>query len=237
MREWLAETENLWTTDGNYKRAFELEEIPIRDDYVYCHLTPMNALSGEGDPIVFHPSAGRVTVSCDLAFMMGKTGKGIPEEEALDYVGAYHIMAAFKDWYWLDNTPPPVHNPEQMQRNHWHWLAKFSRWTDGFNCLSQTRATPAELPNPYSSRMRIAIDGVGEVITTSADYVHHVPSILAHMSRTITFLRGTVFSLGQAGEVLTIPADRRLPEGTMVHAEIEGIGGMSTPIIDQRQIS
>jgi 2-keto-4-pentenoate hydratase/2-oxohepta-3-ene-1,7-dioic acid hydratase in catechol pathway len=237
MREWLADTENLWTTDGNYERAFELEEIPIRDDYVYCHLTPMNALSGEGDPIVFFPSAGRVTVSCDLAFMMGKTGKGIPEKEALDHVGAYHIMAAFKDWYWLDNTPPPVHNPLQVKRNHWHWLAKFSRWTDGFNCLSEARATPTELPNPYNSRMRIAVDGVGEVITTSADYVHYVPPILAHMTRTITFLKGTVFSLGQAGEVLTIPADKRLPEGTMVHAEIEGIGGMSTPVVDQRQIS
>jgi 2-keto-4-pentenoate hydratase/2-oxohepta-3-ene-1,7-dioic acid hydratase in catechol pathway len=227
MREWLANTKTFWTTEANHKSVEELDDAPVRP-YPYTYMTPLTTLSVEGESIVLHPRARRITLGCNLAMMLGKSGKHVHEKDALSYVGNYRILAALKDWFWLDNKPV------KTERDIWAWGANYSRWTDGFNCLSQVTVGPDELSNPYDAKMRIAVDGVGEVTTSSADYVHTFSDILVYMSPTITFREADVIALGRAGEALTIPADKRLPEGTMLRAEIEGIGHMETPIIDQR---
>jgi 2-keto-4-pentenoate hydratase/2-oxohepta-3-ene-1,7-dioic acid hydratase in catechol pathway len=229
MRDWLANTKTFWTTEANHKHVEELGDGPIRP-YPYTYMTPITALSVEGESIVLHPRARRITVGCNLAVMLAKTGKHIQEEDVPSYVGSYRILAALKDWFWLDNKPRPT------ERDIWAWGTNYARWTDGFNCLSQASATPDELLNLYNSKMWIAVDGIGEITTNSANYLHTFADIVTYMSATITFRERDVLALGRTGQPLTIPADKRLPEGTMLRAEIEGIGKMQTPLIDRREL-
>jgi 2-keto-4-pentenoate hydratase/2-oxohepta-3-ene-1,7-dioic acid hydratase in catechol pathway len=227
MTEWLERTKAFWTTEANHKRVEELGDGPMRP-YPYTYLTPITALSTEGESIVLHPRAKRVTVGCNLAAFVARTGKGIREDEALDYVANYRVLAALKDWFWLDEKTV------KSQRDIWAWGANYSRWTDGFNCVSQAAAKTDQLSMPHDARMWVAVDGVGEVVTQAADYLHAVTDILVYVSQTATFREADLIALGRAGEALTIPAERPLPEGAMLRAEIDGIGRLETPIIDRR---
>jgi 2-keto-4-pentenoate hydratase/2-oxohepta-3-ene-1,7-dioic acid hydratase in catechol pathway len=229
MREWLANTKTLWTTEANHKRVEELGDGPVRP-YPFTFMTPITAISVEGEAIVLHPKARRITVGCNLAAMLAKTGKQIKEQDAASYIDHYRILVTLKDWFWLDAKP------HKTERDIWAWGANYSSWTDGFNCLSQASVVPSKFPKPYNAKMWVCVDGVGEITTNSADYLHTVTGILGFLSPTITFRAADVLALGRAGEALTIPGNKRLPEGAMLRAEIEGIGRMQTPIIDKRQI-
>lgn len=229
MREWLAYTKTFWTTEANHKRVEELGDGPIRN-YPYTFMTPITALSVEGEPIILHSQARRVTVGCNLALMLAEDAKDLQREDVPRHIASYRILTALKDWFWLDAKP------NQTERDRWGWGANYSRWTDGFNCLSQATVTPQEFDDPYDSRMWLAVDGIGEVTTSSADYLHTFADILTYLSRTITFKGGDVIALGRTGKALTIPPNTRLPEGAMLRAEIEGIGKMQTPIIDKREL-
>ena len=229
MREWLVNTKTFWTTEANHRRVEELGDGPVRS-YPYTFITPITALSVEGEPIVLHQQAGRVTVGCNLAAVLARTGRCREKEDALSYIENYRIVAALKDWFWLDNKPA------KTERDIWAWGANYSRWTDGFNCVSQAAVDPSEFPVPYDAEMWIAVDGVGEVTTQAADYLHSVADVLVYLSQTTTFREGDIVALGRAGRALTIPAGRRLREGTMLRAEIEGIGRLETPLVDEREL-
>lgn len=229
MSDGLTNTTTFWTTEANHKRVEEMGDGPVRP-YPFTFVTPLTALSMEDRPIVLHPRARRITVGCNLAITLAKQAANVSRENALSHIEAYRILAACKDWFWLDNKPHPT------ERDRWAWSANYSRWSDGYNSLSRAMATPQDFTNPHESRMWIAVDGVGEVTTSAGDYLHTAEDILTYLSRTITFGAGDLIALGRAGEALTISPDRRLPEGSMLRAEIDGIGRLEVPILDKREL-
>ena len=108
------------------------------------------------------------------------------------------------------------------------------RWYDGCNAVLPDLAPPADLAALGDREMRVAIEGLGEVVTRTGDYLHGLGEIIAFISLEITLLPGDVVSLGPAGSVLTIPADHPLGDEAAVHASIEGLAQLVVPRIDQR---
>ena len=82
--------------------------------------------------------------------------------------------------------------------------------------------------------MRLAVDGCGAVSGNTDEYQFLAPTILSFISRQITLFPGDVVTLGRVAEQLTIPCNRRLPRGTVLHASIEGVGEVISPLVDQR---
>src|SRR6188472_3705426 len=51
----------------------------------------MNALSGPGDAIVLPPESSHVDAEAELAVVIGKEGRRVPEEGALELVAGYTV--------------------------------------------------------------------------------------------------------------------------------------------------
>ena len=107
----------------------------------------------------------------------------------------------------------------------------YNRWPDGFNIVS---AQPIPIEGEAGRKMSFAVDGVGETHISTDAYLLDGARVVAELSRWITMLPGDVISLGRTGPLLTIPCDRALPDGTRVHASIDGLDQVTAILDDQR---
>jgi 2-keto-4-pentenoate hydratase/2-oxohepta-3-ene-1,7-dioic acid hydratase in catechol pathway len=89
--------------------------------------------------------------------------------------------------------------------------------------------------DPYDARMKVTVDGFEPVITLTSHYLHRAPTVIAALSQFATLQPGDIISLGRAGEMVTIPADRPLSATTNVVAEIADIGQVAASIKDRRR--
>jgi len=229
MTNWLSETRDFWALVGNYRRAGEMEGFPPSRSWPWAFCCPVGALTTEGNPIPLHKYSRQITVGCELAFVVDRDARDLNETDAESYIREFRVMAAFNNPFHMDWLLEPSQQETAV------WTRCMSRWGDSLNCLSNARVTPADAASLEQTNMRIAIDGISEVITNTADYVHRAGGVLAFLSHDIGLLAGDVITLGRAGDVLTIPVDMALPEGITVVAEIEGIGELRTSILDQRE--
>jgi 2-keto-4-pentenoate hydratase/2-oxohepta-3-ene-1,7-dioic acid hydratase in catechol pathway len=84
--------------------------------------------------------------------------------------------------------------------------------------------------------MRLSLDGAGEVQGNTDEHVLRAPKLLALLSRHSTLFPGDVITLGRTRDLLTVPVEQRLPEGTALQASIEGIGEVRRPVEDEREL-
>ena len=85
-----------------------------------------------------------------------------------------------------------------------------------------------------TARCVLVLNGVGDVVTRTSDYLLDFGQVISFLSKEITLLPGDVVSLGAAGKRLVIPADHKLAEGATLHASIEGLGDFRVPLVDLR---
>ena len=150
------------------------------------------------------------------------------EEEAEQAILGYLVMASLSD----SSFRTPLREPATPQERN--MPAVYGRWADGFNVVNPT-PTPLATQDIRGRTMRLSLDGYGEVVANSDDYLLLAPRILSFLSGQITLFPGDVITLGRVGEQLTIPADQRLPASAMLHATIDGIGTLASPLLDGRE--
>lgn len=107
------------------------------------------------------------------------------------------------------------------------------RWADGFNVIG-TPPMALTAKEIRGRRRSLSVDGFGEVSGSTDEYVPLARGILAFVSGQITHVPGDVVTLGRVAHLLTVPSDCRLPDGTMLHATIEGLGEVLSPLLDER---
>ena len=78
--------------------------------------------------------------------------------------------------------------------------------------------------------MLLSIDGVGEVSGNTDEYLLLAPGILSFLNQQIALFPGDVVTLGRISNLITIPAEKDLAEAITLHASIEGIGEVRSPV-------
>lgn len=156
---------------------------------------------------------------CELAIVIGKGGRHISESEALDHVFGYTV---FNDVSVRD-----------FQR-------KTAQWTpgknfDGSGPLGPWLVTSDELP-PGASGLRITTRVNGQTMQDSntSDMIFSTQRIVSVLSEFMTLEPGDVIATGTPSGV----AHARKPPawmkaGDVVEVEIEGIGVLRNPIVDE----
>jgi 2-keto-4-pentenoate hydratase/2-oxohepta-3-ene-1,7-dioic acid hydratase in catechol pathway len=217
---------HFFTVYGNYTDAEKTEGMPP------CRWPrilngPPSALSASGADIHLPKRAGKLDLGPELAFVVGRMAKKVPEEEAEAYILGYLAMASILDRSFED----PVREPATLQERHMPGV--YGRWGDGYNAVS---AIPVPLSGEEvrGRRMQLSVENVGEVTHSTDAYLLSASRILAFVSGEITLFPGDVVTFGRVGDLLTIPADRRLPAGAKLCVMIEGIGDVSVSLIDDR---
>ena len=105
---------------------------------------------------------------------------------------------------------------------------------DTFCPLGPVLVTRDELPNPNALAIRTILNGQTMQDCTTGDMVFDVPALIEFLSASKTLLPGTVILTGTphgVGYARKPPV--YLKAGDTVTIEIEGIGALTNPVVDE----
>lgn len=194
---------------------------PIPERPVLFLKTP-TAAQHPGEPIVLprRLRSDRVDYEAELAVVIGKPCRNVSREDALDYVLGYTCAndVSARDW--------------QRGGGGGQWCR--GKTFDTFAPLGPRLVTTDELTDPSDLRISTTINGEVLQDARTSDMIFSVPTLIEFLSGSTTLAPGTVILTGTppgVGFARTPP--RWLQPGDEVSVEIEGIGRLTNPVVEE----
>lgn len=180
---------------------------------------PITAVQHPGGPIELPRVAGsdEVDYEVELGVVIGRTGKNIPVESALDHVLGYTCAndVSARDW--------------QIKRGGSQWGR--GKMFDTFLPLGPCLTTADEIPDPQQLKLRSSVNGEVRQDGATDDMIFDVATLISFLSASTTLLPGTLIITGTPhGVGMGFTPPRWLRAGDEVTIEIEGIGTLTNPI-------
>jgi 2-keto-4-pentenoate hydratase/2-oxohepta-3-ene-1,7-dioic acid hydratase in catechol pathway len=199
----------------NYaEHAAELGDDPPAEPLIFGKFE--NTLIGPGQAIVLPPEATHVDSEAELAVEIGRSGRRILYDDALDHIRGYRVANDV--------------SARNIQYSESQWTR--AKGFDTFCPLSTALVPVSELGN--GSGLRVVQRLNDEVLQdgNTADLIFDVPFLVAFVSRVFTLepgdliLTGTPPGIGWARDPKV-----SMKDGDVVEVEVEGIGVVSNPVV------
>jgi 2-keto-4-pentenoate hydratase/2-oxohepta-3-ene-1,7-dioic acid hydratase in catechol pathway len=172
-------------------------------------LKPPSALIGDGDAIVYPAGAGRIDYEAELALVIRKQGRNIPERKVHDYIAGYTCLN--------DVTA------RTLQKKDGQWTRSKS-----FDTFCPVGPRLVEKFDPACVRIRSYLNGVKKQDASTVDFIFPVPALVSFISRVMTLAPGDIISTG------TPPGVGPMRVGDTIEIEIEGIGSLTNRIVKEK---
>ncbi|MHC3472746.1 fumarylacetoacetate hydrolase family protein [Streptomyces sp. 7R007] len=193
--------------------AEKMMDERIRDGVPYVFLGSPRAMCGAYDDIVLPALGEQHDWELELALVIGKAGRDIPADEALDHVAAYTICNDL-------TTRDRLYRPDLK--------AIGTDWFTAKNADTFLPTGPFLVPAPFVGdpndlRITLRHNGVVRQDESTKDMIFDIPRLIAYVSTTTTLLPGDLLLTGS-------PAGNGahwgvfLAPGDVVEAEITGLG-------------
>jgi 2-keto-4-pentenoate hydratase/2-oxohepta-3-ene-1,7-dioic acid hydratase in catechol pathway len=174
-------------------------------------LKPTTALIGTGDAVVIPKMSTDVHHEVEVVMVIGRTGKDIPEEEALDHVAAYALG--------LDMTARDLQKKAKELRAAWSVAKGF----DTFAPLGPLK--PAEsIVDPHDLEIQLTVNGEVRQSGSTRDLIFDFPFLVSYLSRVFTLEPGDLIFTGTPEGVGPVKA------GDVLAATAQGEGGALEPL-------
>ena len=198
-------------TEGNRARQQEraLPEYPI------YFTKPPTAVTGPYDDIIYPRATGRLDYEAELAFVIGKGGKNIPEEEAYDHVAGYTV---FNDI-----------SARDLQSRHGQWYKGKS--CDTFAPMGPCLVTPDEVGDPMDLDLWLKVNGETRQSSNTSNMIFNIQRIVASLSEGMTLEVGDIVATGTPSGVGYAHPSGLLKVGDVVEIWIEGIGTIRNRVV------
>lgn len=174
-----------------------------------------NTIIAHGDAILKPKVSDELDHEAELVFVIGKKGKYIPEENAMDHVAGYTIgnEVTIRDF----------------QKRTKEWLQ--GKTFDTSLPLGPHLVTKESLPDPHNCDLVLKLNGVERQRSNTKNLVFNIPYLVHFLSTIMTLEVGDVICTGTPGGV----GQARSPvswmkEGDKVCVEIDGLGTLENPI-------
>lgn len=213
------EPANLFCIGKNYREhAAEMDsDVP---SWPIVFMKPSTALNHPGDPIRLPVCSTRPEVDYEgeLAVVIGKLGRDIPQSRALEYVLGYTLANDVSARWW------------QKQGGGGQWIRGKS--FDSFCPLGPVLVTADEIPDPQALTLTTTLNGEVMQQGRTADMIFPVAELIAFLSQDTTLLPGTVILTGTpAGVGVGRKPPVFLKPGDEVTIEIEKIGKLTNHVV------
>ncbi len=177
-----------------------------------------SSLLAHGEPLVVPTCSNQLDYEAELAVVVGRPGRNIPRERALEWVAGYTLFndGSIRDY--------------QKRTPQWTVGKNF----DGTGPLGPELVTPDELPEGARG-LRIQMRVGGELLqdANTSDMIFDVATVIADLSEAMTLQPGDVIAMGTpsgVGAARTPP--RYLRAGDVCEVSIERLGALTNPVAD-----
>lgn len=177
------------------------------------------SVTGPGTFIEYDPAvSSAIDYEVELAVIIGKPGRGISIENALDHVWGYTIVN--------DVTA------RDLQARYSQWLVGKSQ--DSFCPMGPVAVTRDDI-NLADTRVRTWVNDELRQDSNTGLLIFDVPTIIQTISEGVTLLPGDVIATGTpAGVGIGFKPPRYMVDGDVVRCEIDGIGQLENTLKDRR---
>jgi 2-keto-4-pentenoate hydratase/2-oxohepta-3-ene-1,7-dioic acid hydratase in catechol pathway len=182
----------IWGIGLNYaEHAGDLDErAPAEEPASF--MRPDTTIVGPGDTIRLPEGVGRVTAEAELAVVIGREAKDVPEDEAPSVVAGFTTV--------LDMTAEDIlrRNPRYLTR---------AKSFDTFFSFGPHLLTPDEVGEVSALEVATVLNGEVRRRNTVSNMTFSPYRLVSFHSRVMTLLPGDVISTGTPGAVEVRPGD------------------------------
>lgn len=193
---------------------------PSEEPYFFIKMP--NVLTPHRAPVLRSRTSQKCDSEIELAVIIGRRGKYIAREQAMDHVAGYTVANdfSFRDRRALKSDP----NSERL-----HWLTLKN--LDTAAPIGPWLVTKDEIGDPYDLDITLTLENDPQEHQTgnTSGMMHKIEDLIYHASNGLTLEPGDVILTGTPHEV-AFGHQRFLQKGDILRAEIEKIGVLVNPV-------
>jgi len=175
-----------------------------------------SSIAAAEDPIVIPTGDPQVDYEAEMAVVIGKKGKAIPEASAYEYVAGYMPL-------------------NDVSARAWQFADK--QWVRGKSCdtfcpTGPYLTTRDEVAAPHALTIQARVNGATLQDSNTSKMIFKVPQLIAHISASITLEPGDIIATGTPEGVGAFRTPQIfLKAGDVVEIEIEKLGVLRNPVV------
>jgi 2-keto-4-pentenoate hydratase/2-oxohepta-3-ene-1,7-dioic acid hydratase in catechol pathway len=199
---------------NNYMdHCIEQNVVPPKQPMIFSKWA--SCIIGPNEDVILPEDSEQVDYEAELAVVIGKEGKNIPENQALDYIYGYTVMNDV--------------SARDIQFEDVQWVRGKSY--DTFAPIGPAIVTADEIEDPHNLDIRLTVNGETLQDSNTKHLIHKIPYIISYLSKGFTFQPGDVIATGTphgVGVFRNPPIF--LKKGDVCTIEIEKVGTLKNPI-------
>ncbi len=188
-------------------------EIPT-DPVFFCK-APSSLVPHGSDIVIPAWLDSRVDHEAELALIIGKPCRNVPETDALEYVAGYSIVN--------DVTARAMQKEDIAAGNPWFR----SKSIDTFCPMGPYFVPADDVPDPNRLNIRLTVNGETKQQAGTASMIFPVQRLVSAVSRYMTLQPGDVIATGTPEGVSPIGP------GDVIEIEIEGLGTLRNQVVKE----
>ncbi len=203
----------------NYaNRDAELTQAGGNDQAKYPSMffKPPNTMVGHNQPILRPPESEQLEYEGEIALVIGKTGRRIPKDRALDWVAGITLCneGTIRDWI-----------------RHGRFNVTQGKCWDATGSMGPWMTTGVDLTKPL--RITVKINGEVTQDDTTDSMIFKIPDILSYVSTFMTLKPGDIIATGTPIK-LGKPDERKwLKAGDVFEMNVPEVGTLKNVVKDE----
>ena len=193
--------------------------VPIPDmRYQIWFNKQTSCIVGPTDAIHLPRVSAQLDFEGELAVVIGRRCRHVAAADAPRVVAGYMVSNDVSVRDWQKRTP----------------TATLGKSFDTHGPTGPWLTTADEIPDPHALAVRTLVDGVVMQSGNTGEMVHRIPEMIAYLTTVMTLEPGDIIATGTpagVGGSRTPPAWLRV--GQRVRVEIEALGELDNPVIDE----
>jgi 2-keto-4-pentenoate hydratase/2-oxohepta-3-ene-1,7-dioic acid hydratase in catechol pathway len=173
---------------------------------------------GHNQPVIRPKVSTHLDWEGELAVVIGKAGRHIPESKAMNHIAGYAIYndVSVRDYQ--------RHAQQIAAGKNFVGTGPFGPWL----------VTADEVPDPTKLKLETRVNGETVQSSDTSHLIFSIPRLINYSSEIFDLVPGDVIATGTpAGVGFTRKPPRFLKAGDVVEVEIEKLGILSNPVIDE----
>jgi 2-keto-4-pentenoate hydratase/2-oxohepta-3-ene-1,7-dioic acid hydratase in catechol pathway len=202
---------NIMCVGKNYREhAIEMGSEKDIPEHIMIFTKATNTVTGHKQAVPLHDDVtDELDYEGELAVLIGKRGKAISPDEAMDHVFGYTILN--------DLTA------RDLQKKHGQFF--LGKSLDSSCPVGPYIVTKEEVVNPHQLEIRTRVNGEIRQSSSTGLMIFTIPDIISILSKGMTLEPGDIIATGTpAGVGKGFKPPRFLKSGDTVEIEVEGIG-------------
>jgi 2-keto-4-pentenoate hydratase/2-oxohepta-3-ene-1,7-dioic acid hydratase in catechol pathway len=175
---------------------------------------PATVVCGPGAPILKPRITDQVDFEAELAVVIGRSARRVPESAAMDCIAGY---TAFNDI-----------SARDFQNRTSQWM--LGKAFDTFGPMGPAIVTRDEIPDPHTLDLALTLNGVERQRSNTRFFLFSIPFLISYLSAVMTLEPGDVIATGTPAKLPGAEPPAYMQPGDVVSMTIEKIGSLANPV-------